>query len=361
MPQYRSYAERRRDNSSDGERRRQERRRRQELSGGDDSYQRAERRQERRRDQELSGGAKSLPPALVAWQEAARRGRAAAQKQARDTDGPTRDVTLADGTVGKVYKTKPGRALELARQLYYSEDFRKEHPDANIPSEPRKRQSPGERSRRLHGMSTRDLHRPVTRSEAIKLFLEGYRRQASEGHTVNPDGKRRYGPTKLSWNKETKKMERVPNDRKGVIPTRVVKDFKNPGQALRSRMTRSAGKSPDDKGKVNGRKVISVCPDGVYTRAEAKAADCADSWKLRQRNAWKRYQMRDVSLHDSTESAESSELYKAAGTLAGDKTRKSRSRSKSPKRSRSKSPKRARKPAQKPAQKQESESDLELE
>lgn len=267
----------------------------------------------------MSGGADGS--ALKAWRAARAQ---AKERLSKDVVG--KKVLHRDGTTSMKYPVKVEQLNKLARQIYQSGQYKEKF--GHSPKPKGTTQSPSERNVRRHGLSTRDLHKPVTRAEAIKLFLEGYARQAREGHVVNASGNRKYptsGPV----------AARVSAEKRGTpVPTRTVKSFVHPSQALRSRIRRSAGspvttKSPKrgspysavGKGKTH-RRLINACPDGTKTAAQAKKANCSDSWRLRENRGWKDYQVQDVSYFSSASEARSSPLYRQAKKLESAAPRK---------------------------------------
>jgi len=213
-------------------------------------------------------------PEFNAWRASVKRAADELQNRAATKVGAkTRSV----GKGQRRYAVDREALYDLARQYYRQAGY-----------EP-KSQGADTRARRVHGLSKKELHRPVTRAEAIQLFLEGYRRQATEGH-VKTRGKNKGQTAKLG----------------------------NPVAALRSRLTRTAGTTPK-QGKVHGRRVIKACPEeavspktGRISPQAAKKYDCEDSWKLRRRGGWKNYQVPGVSHHSDRSSARKSPLYKRA-------------------------------------------------
>lgn len=266
----------------------------------------------------FSGGARvdmRADPAIQAWRAARKRASEQLQDKAKAaavSGQPYKTVSAGKDANGKTlrrFKVSADEVNNLARKYYTQAGY-----------EPKNRQKASARAQRVHGLTTSQLHRPVSRAEAIQLFLEGYRRQATEGHYTNPSGKRKY-PTRGAVAARVR-----PELRGTVIPNRLVK-ASNPAQALRSRLSRTAGKSPKSvttpQGRrsyqtVNGREILGACPDeavdpktGRVSRKAAQKYNCTDSWKLRRRSAWKNYQVPGVTYFDSPKSAASSLLYKA--------------------------------------------------
>jgi hypothetical protein len=198
---------------------------------------------------------------------------------------------------GSKEKVPTGATRAEAQKIYYQQQghVRKE------------RQSPSARSKRLHGLSPRKLHQPVTKSEAVDLYLKGYERQAHEGHRVNPSGKRVYREKYFDKYSPTSGSPGEP------IPTRTEKDFEHPGYALRRRMINTAKRGSPTK----SRKMLKICPDGVKTQKDAEEKGCQDSWRLRRNRAWNRYQVDDVSSFSSVEEARKSPLFRQAKKLVG--------------------------------------------
>lgn len=244
---------------------------------------------------------------LNLWRGALSRAAAMKQEKKAEAGGPTR---WDSRTQSERYKVTRKQVRELAQQLYA-----KENPNYT----PGARQSSDARTRRVHGMSRRELHRPVTRSEAARLLLEAYKNEADRGHQVNLSGKRRY-PTKGPIYDRLVKAGR--GDEAGqLIPQRTAHKFENARQALRSRMSRSADARPDENGLVNGRRVVAACDDklansrGVITEEAARDAGCLDSWKLRRRGSAWNYQVPEVSWFPGASEKElaSTELWRMAG------------------------------------------------
>lgn len=262
-----------------------------------------------------SGGrARAVPaqskPAFDAWREATKRAAAELQQQKK-----------GDVVAGRPYKTrkdpKTGQKRFVVKRAELDALTEKYFRQAGFERRPRR--------------SPRVSRKPVSEDEAVDMFLEGYARQASQGHHTNPSGKRRYPSRGAIANRIKPELRGQP------FPDRVKHDFKNAGTALRSRVARAVGKSPDAKGRVNGRRVVRACssdvvdakghvkvPKGMTRRKVLEAAGCADSWKLRRRNAWKNYQVPGVTHFDSPKSARSSPLYKKAKALPADPSRKTR-------------------------------------
>jgi len=241
-------------------------------------------------------------PALNAWIAARKRAADELQNKYKAAVVAGQPVKTRSAGKGKRRMVVPASQVnELARQYYRQAGF-----------EPKGTQTTAARSKRVHGLSTKDLHRPMTVEEGMNLFLQGYAAQATEGHRVNPTGTRKYPRTGAV-------AERISPELRGqTIPKRTTKSFTNPAEALRRRMTRVAGVSPVD-GKVHGRRVVNLCPDeaadpktGRVSLKKAKALGCADSWKLRRRGAWRNYQVPGVTQFSTPSEARKSPLYRRA-------------------------------------------------
>jgi len=165
------------------------------------------------------------------------------------------------------------------------------------------RQSPAARAQRVHHVpSVRELHRPVTRSEAVDLFLQAYKRQQDEGHSP-----RRKAYPSLAAMDANKFWRNVSPARKSALAGQPVPSplyrFHHGAQALRSRLVRSPkSRKPE----------LRVCPDSVRNRREAVKEGCQDSWHLRRASSPFRYDVPDVTRFGSVAEAKRSELYRRA-------------------------------------------------
>jgi len=156
-------------------------------------------------------------------------------------------------------------------------------------------QNPGKGPRRphrsnvdVHGLTTSALHQPVTKSQAVKLFLEHYAEQAKEGRLKG---------------------------RSGIGASSRGAKLANPAQALKSRLSRNSEKYNASTGRWDIKKpILEACPDNVFSRADAKKAGCDGSWQLRKRSGFRTYQVPDVTLFKSDKEARASPLYKASKT-----------------------------------------------
>lgn len=260
------------------------------------------------------GGQGTYNAGMKAWTESIKQ--ASNQLQTRAKQRADRGETVAtrvdsDGT--KKFRVSRDELNALARQIY---DTKTGFTRSTSP-----RRSAGSNSMRVHGLSTRDLHRPVTRSQAMDIFINGYKKEGTVGRVVNPNGTRRY-PTKGSVAEHIR-----PELRGQIIPTRS-EILKNPGQALRSRMSRVSGHSPvpfttnggrRTYDRVSSRELINACPDeaanasGYVTKAKALQYGCEDSWKLRRSDAHRNYQVPDVTYFEDKKKVAASPLYRRAG------------------------------------------------
>ena len=106
----------------------------------------------------MSGGAAKNEPTLAVWRASLKR--ASDELQARGASEGRKMRSAGKGQSPR-FTVSRKQLTDLARE-YYNREARSQ---GWAPAAP-KRASP-------HGLSKRDLHRPVTRSEAIKLCLEG--------------------------------------------------------------------------------------------------------------------------------------------------------------------------------------------